>query len=298
MEAVSILLLENKQTESQEASLQYPHRTKGTKPPSQSTDSSCWSWEGPQHWGPLENKEVRHSTDWFQNATPGVKDSHYLVNLLEGPSFSPAPPQCQKHSVHLTSSPRRADIKESVYWHKTEKQNWKLHKAPAHYPKREGGRCRQFYIGFTIAGVCHVRGQGTILIANQPHNSVLICCLEKDFVFFQGLVLSLLLNQNSKARLAGFCLSAHTVGQPFLPSHAPLAVSHIPRELRDARIVSKLFPRQNIILFLSSSFSWEKPCLVLYRILNHRFSSSLRTGECTVWYILCLHTPPTLNLRE
>lgn len=44
--------------------------------------------------------------------------SGYLASPLAGPWSSPAPLQCQRHSGHLISSPRRADSKEKLCWHK------------------------------------------------------------------------------------------------------------------------------------------------------------------------------------
>lgn len=117
--------------------------------PPRSTKGSCWSGSGPQHRGAGGGW---HNT--FRSLLTGIKtpplelraDSDYLVNLLEGPLFSPAPPQCQKHSVHLISSPRRADIKESVYWYKAGKWNRQAHKAPAYKQKGKGTAADSFIL--------------------------------------------------------------------------------------------------------------------------------------------------------
>lgn len=154
---------------SQEALLQYLLRTKGTKTSSHSTNSSCWGRNGPQHWRALENKEVKHNT--FRSPLIGIKmpplelraDSDYLVNLLEGPLFSPAPLQCQKHSVHLISSPRRADIKESVYWHKTEME---LTTTQSTCLLSKGGRTQLQTILYWIY---YRRGLPCLSVRNNPH---------------------------------------------------------------------------------------------------------------------------------
>lgn len=152
--------------------------------------------------GPLQNKEVKHNI--FQSPLisiktppPGLRaDSNYLVNLLEGPLFSPAPLQCQKHSVHLISSPRRANSKESVYWRKTEKQNWQLHKAPAYCQKKRRMLLQTIWYWIYGRRVC--------VSGDDPHYQSVPWQLCPDllpwkifFFFIQGLVL----NWNSKSAL-------------------------------------------------------------------------------------------------
>lgn len=229
VEAVSILLLEDDQQQTPRSFASASPPGAGTEPSSPRTPSPCRSRSGPAALTGLEpagQAQKRHVTaGGDRTPPPGVRaGSDYLVNLWEGPLFSPAPPRCQRRSVHLTSSPRRADIKENVHWHAADVA---LTTAQSAGSLSNAGRA-PWVRGSSARGL-HGRGlpcpaAGTTPFASQSQTALSWFAALKEAFSSQGLV------RSSE-------LSARRAGQPVGRACASPVVSRPPQKLRNVSIL-------------------------------------------------------------
>jgi len=200
-------------------------------------------------------------------------DSDYLVNLLGGPSFSPAPLQCQKHSVHLISSPRRADIKESVYWHKTEMELTTTQSTCLLL--KEGRKLLRTILCWIYSS----RGLPCLTAGNNPHcqsgpqlSPDLLPWKRLSFLPGTGTFTASVLEQQGKAC---WLSSKHTqCGTALFYTPVPLLLSHTHHRSQGTQELYPSSSQGEASFYCALCFSWESPCLVLHHTLNHKFSSS------------------------